>query len=255
MNLERILNELLPPKLAWRATRGLRQRRELVRFGEFYRQFITDGCLCFDIGANLGVRTHAFRSLGCKVVAVEPQQSCLIALKRAFGDDAQVTLVNAALGRQAGTATLHVSPDHVLSSLSKVFVEETSRSGRFSASRWNRSETVAVRTLDSLIDDHGLPDFIKIDVEGFESEVLAGLSVPVPALCFEWTPELPENALGCVDRLDSLGDYEFNLSWGESLRFSRSQWRTAESMRSVIREFEGESLMFGDIYAKIRKHD
>jgi FkbM family methyltransferase len=252
MSLERLLNELLPPKLAWRATRRMRERRELVRFGEFYRQFIASGALCFDVGANLGARTRAFLSLGCRVIAVEPQQSCIRALERQFGGDSRVKIVKAALGSKTGSAMLHVSPDHVLSSLSERFVESTSRSGRFAASRWDKSESVEMTTLDSLIEEHGMPEFIKIDVEGFESEVLSGLHTPVPALCFEWTPEIPDNALDCINRLSALGDYEYNLSWGESLRFSRPEWRRAESMEVVIREFAGESLVFGDIYARLR---
>jgi FkbM family methyltransferase len=252
MNFEKLLNELLPPKLAWHATRRLRERRELARFGEFYSQFTKSGGLCIDVGANLGARTEAFLSIGCEVIAVEPQASCIRALEKKFEHHPQVTIVPAALGRQAGTAELHVSPDHVLSSLSPDFVKETTKSGRFARSRWNRSEIVEVRTLDSLIEDHGIPDFIKIDVEGFESDVLNGLSHPVHALCFEWTPELAENALSCCDRLSALGEYEFNLSWGESLRFTRPQWRDADSMKLVIREFSGESLMFGDIYARLR---
>jgi FkbM family methyltransferase len=251
MTFERLLTELLPPKLAWRATRSMRERRELARFRDFYHQFTSPGALCFDVGANLGARTRAFLSLGCQVVAVEPQSSCIRALERQFGGDSRVTIVKAALGRAVGTATLHVSPDHVLSSLSEGFVETTTRSGRFAASRWEKNETVELRTLDSLIGEHGLPDFIKIDVEGFESEVLAGLTTPVPALCFEWTPELPENALSCIERLSDLGQYEYNLSWGESLKFSRPAWRDAESMKVVIHEFAGESLMFGDIYARL----
>ena len=161
-------------------------------------------------------------------------------------------LVRAAVGRRAGRATLHVSPDHVLSTLSQAFIDGTTGSGRFAGVRWDRSEEVEVTTLDELIAQHGMPRFIKIDVEGYEAEVLGGLSQAVPALSIEWTPELAENARVCLRQLAGLGDYEFNLSWAESMRFSRPQWRALESMLRLIDEFEGETQLFGDIYARLK---
>jgi len=76
MRLQRIIDRLMPPALAWRLGRAERERRELEMFGHFYRVFVAAGDLCFDVGANLGNRTRCFRQLGCTVVAVEPQGEC-----------------------------------------------------------------------------------------------------------------------------------------------------------------------------------
>ena len=251
MRFARIIERLMPPALAWRLGKAARERRELTRFAEFYGSFLHEGDLCFDIGANLGNRTGCFRHLGCKVVAVEPQASCFPHLQRCFGNDPDTHLIRKALGRTAGTATMRVSRDHVLTSLSDAFIERTRASGRFANSSWDCTETVEVTTLDDLIAQFGEPGFIKIDVEGYESEVLAGLSRAVPGLSIEWVPEYPENVRACLRHLAQLGEYEFNLSWGESMRFSRTQWRGLESMLAVIDEFSGESEIFADIYARL----
>ena len=116
---------------------------------------------------------------------------------------------------------------------------------------WGGKEEVEVTTLDALIAKHGRPRFVKIDVEGFESEVLAGLSQALPAFSFEWVPEIPENAVACIERLRLLGDYEFNCSWGESMRLSRAKWLSPDAMLRVVDEFAGENQMFGDIYARL----
>jgi FkbM family methyltransferase len=252
VNLDRIITALTPPALAWRLGRTAREMKERKSFGAFYQQFLATDGLCFDIGANLGNRTRCFEHLGCKVIAVEPQPKCFAKLEKDFSKNPNVRLVNSAVGRVPGTAKLHVSPDHVLSTLSQSFMDGTTRSGRFAGIRWDRIDEVAMTTLDELIAKFGTPQFIKIDVEGYESEVIAGLSQAVPALSIEWVPELPENARACLRHLSGLGDYEFNISWGESMKFARPQWRSMQSILTVIDEFEGETELFGDIYARLK---
>jgi len=148
---------------------------------------------------------------------------------------------------------IHLSEDHVLSSFSKDFIERTTNSGRFANSSWDRTEACQITTLDALIQQYGVPQFIKIDVEGFEPEVLAGLAIPVPALSIEWVPEMPEIARSCIAHLASLGDYEFNISWAETMKLSNKGWRSQESILNLIDEFAGETFLFGDIYARLRK--
>jgi FkbM family methyltransferase len=250
MNLETIKQKLMPPALAWRLNRARREREELGKFKDLYGTFAKPGDLCFDIGANLGNRVRCFRGLGCRVVAVEPQPSCQQSLARKFGADQEVTLVAAAVAATPGRLDLRISPDHVLSSMSDEFIRKTSESGRFKASVWNRVESVDCTTLDLLIESHGMPAFVKIDVEGYEAEVLAGLSRPVAALSIEWVPEMPENAHKCVDHLETLGRYEYQVSWAETMRLSARGWRDAAAIRRLIDEFAGETFLFGDIYAR-----
>lgn len=248
MNLQR----LIPPALAWRLDARAREARETALFSALYGKFLNPGDLCFDIGANLGNRVGSFLHLGCKVVVLEPQTKCFEVLTRKFAANPNVTLLNQALGREPGEMQIHLSDDHVLSSFSSEFIQQTTKSGRFKNSSWNRTETCQINTLDQLLTDHGIPRFIKIDVEGFEPDVLAGLSQAVPALSIEWTPELPDNARKCIQHLSSLADYEYNISWAETMKLSAKGWRTKDSILNLIDEFTGETFLFGDIYARLR---
>ncbi|MFP3960682.1 MAG: FkbM family methyltransferase [Spirochaetaceae bacterium] len=221
--------------------------------------------LVFDIGAHVGNRVRAFTRLGARVVAVEPQTGPRGMLVRLYGRTADVTIVAAACGAQPGTAVLHVSErSPTLSSLKEDWlsrIRRTSRragvvfgsaAGTGGSSRWDGEETVEVTTLDALIAEHGRPDFIKIDVEGFEAEVLGGLSRSVPQLSFEFLPASRDVALRCIERLEGLAGYEYNYSPGETMRLSHRRWLAAEEMADRLAAAPPDAPS-GDVYARERR--
>jgi FkbM family methyltransferase len=167
-----------------------------------------------------------------------------------FAGDKNVKIVNKALGEKTGVAKMYVSSADVLSSLSKEFIEKTSKSGRFQEGWWNKEEEVEVTTLDRLIAEYGKPKFIKIDVEGFELQVVKGLSQPIEMISLEYTPELTSNLKAAIEHLETLGNYEFNLSWCESMVMSRSQWLGKEKIFQLMDSMVDEMYLFGDIYLK-----
>ncbi len=237
---------------AFRSAQALRRDKAAQRRRRsFYSEFIRKGDLVFDVGANVGDRTLLFSDLNATVVAIEPQTSCFRILQRKFGQNQRVKLVNKALGPQEGTAEMMVSDVDVLSSLSPEWIETVMHSGRFSEVRWERKETVQLTTLDKLIEVHGCPAFIKIDVEGFEYEVLRGLSRAVPAMSFEFTPEYFDSTFACIKHLQSLGSVEFNYSINESLELA-SGWLSGEKVQRRLEIFSCDHIVFGDIYARIR---
>jgi hypothetical protein len=89
---------------------------------------------------------------------------------------------------------------------------------------------------------------VKIDVEGFEAEVLAGLTTPVRALSFEYLPATRGIALECIERLAALGRYRYNWSPGESHSLATERWLDAAEMRARIEELPPLAKS-GDVYA------
>ena len=163
-----------------------------------YGNFVRSGDLVFDVGAHVGDRVASFRRLGARVVAVEPQRAMLRALRLLHGRDRLVTIEAVAIGAQAGRARMLINSDNpTVSSVSPAFVEAAQGSVGWETQRWDESTDVEITTLDGLIAKHGVPAFIKLDVEGFEAEALSGLTQAVQALSFEFTTIQPNVALAC----------------------------------------------------------
>ena len=224
-------------------------RRRLKRF---YSQFIHNGDLCFDIGAHLGNRSDSWLQLGAKVVAVEPQPACIDFLHKKFDGENRFTLVEKAVGRESGTATLHISNlTPTVTTLADAGWREMINEDTAYQVNWDETIAVEVITLDSLVEKYGLPAFCKIDVENFEFEVLSGLTFPVPALSVEFFRETPDMTLACIRRLKALGHYEFNWSFGETQKMYLTDWVNAEEVSIMLTGISPDQPASGDLYARL----
>jgi FkbM family methyltransferase len=220
---------------------------------QFYRPFIQPEDWVFDVGAHLGDRSSAFAALGAHVVALEPQPRLFPWLERLTRRTRRVTCLRLAVGAEPGRLTLASSRSNpTVASLSPDWRQrvQAGQAG-FADVDWDESLSVEVTTLDALIERFGEPSFCKIDVEGFEPEVLAGLSRPLAALSVEFVQGVLEQTLACVDRLEVLGRYEYQVAAGEQRRYFFAEWVDAASVRSWLRA-GAAGLASGDLYARRR---
>jgi FkbM family methyltransferase len=218
----------------------------------FYQEFIQPGSLCFDVGANLGNRTKCFVALGAKVIAFEPQRRCFEFLDFIYTNDKRVLVIQKALGEKEGELAMLLSQSSTTSSLSPEWIEKVKSTRRFGDRDWTEKEIVSVITLDSAISEYGIPDFCKIDVEGFEDKVIAGLSQSLRYISFEFTPEYFESTRSCIQRLSSLGHTVFNYSLGESMQLELGDWLSSREIVIHLEKLIQNNNSFGDIYAHFK---
>jgi FkbM family methyltransferase len=216
-----------------------------------YGEFVRPGDLVFDIGAHVGHRTAAFRRLGARVVAVEPQPALVQTLKLLYGRDRAVAIEPVAIGRNTGMLALSLNLDNpTVSTVSEAFRTAAVGALGWEGQAWTKTIQVHVTTLDLLISRHGPAAFIKIDVEGSEAEALAGLSHPSPALSFEFTTMQRSVAAACIERCVQLGYTRYNTVLRESFTFVQRDWMNAERVGAWVRALP-ESANSGDIYARL----
>jgi FkbM family methyltransferase len=225
----------------WR-TRALRRH---------YVAFVGPGDLAFDVGAHVGNHARCLAALGARVIAIEPQPAFAAWLRRLFRARPQVTVIECALAASAGAVELHCSPrTPTLATASRCWIEAVRAGPGFARVRWAHGIEVPATTLDALIARHGLPRFCKIDVEGYEAEVLRGLSQPIPLLTFEYVPAASDVARRAAGLLAALGPYRFNATIGERRRLVWSAWRPVAALDAWLAARRAGQPS-GDVYARL----
>ena len=216
-----------------------------------YGKFLKTGDLAFDIGSHVGDRVSSFRRLGAHVIAIEPQPLAYRALQLIHGRDPEVRLVQAACGAKEGRIALHVnSANPTVSTASAAFTHAAGGADGWRDQVWDQVIEVPCLTLDELIARYGKPSFVKIDVEGFEDEVLGGVSEPLAALSFEFTTIQRDVAFACLDRLAKHGRYRFNIALGESQTLEFAEPVGHDEIRCYLTGLPHEANS-GDVYAVV----
>lgn len=160
---------------------------------------IPDGSVVFDIGANIGITARQFLDAGAgSVIAVEPCRENFNMLAQVHG----ITPIHAAAWNC-----------HTISEVSFCWntcgwssCEPKRWSEAYPDAKWDKPQYVPAITLDSMVQVFGVPHLIKVDVEGCELKVLAGLSSKPAYVIFEFHGKFMDDARLILEMLrDRLG--------------------------------------------------
>jgi FkbM family methyltransferase len=211
----------------------------------FFSQLLKPNSLCFDVGANIGEKSEILLRAGVNIVAFEPQPNCVKELKaRCSPYRNHLRICQSAVGSEPGEAELYSSNHSYVSS----FFHD-----------WADGPTskipVIVTTLDNAIAEFGKPSYCKIDVEGWEFEVLKGLTQPIPIISIEY--HMGEREVGivhdCLVYLSQFGEMEINITPAETLAFALQEWVSLEKFLELFPDIFRDKYehRYGDIFIRI----
>jgi FkbM family methyltransferase len=226
-------------KAAIRETLSKFDRRVVLRKRaeeQFYRKIIGENRdLIFDIGANCGDKAAIFAKLAKRVVCVEPGSDAVHALRRRFRRNPKIAIIPKGVGESDAPRQFHQFMYSGFNAVNPRLVE-----ARHPELEKISVSTIPMTTLDSLIQEFGMPFYIKIDVEGHESAVLHGLSQRVPLISFECIlPEFGEETKQCIERLKKMAPaavFNYTLEADPPTKLEREAWMPAAKMMRIVSE-------------------
>jgi FkbM family methyltransferase len=212
---------------------------------KLYSKFVKKDDLVFDVGANIGEHTEVFLELGARVVCIDPQPYCVEVLNNKFAENDSVKIVAQGLSDKPGQLPFHLSTrTHATSS----FSDKWKRDGPYNNRVWDKTIKVPVTTLDNLIGEFGKPKYCKIDVEGYEENVLKGLHSAIEYISFEFSRQFLSDARRCLDHIKTLGSLRLNYTINPIMIFASKNW-FYHPEKLLLNTKEKKFLITGDIFA------
>lgn len=211
-----------------------------IREVEFLRRFIDSDSLVFDVGANRGQSSENYIKMGARVVAFEPQQDLHPEIRQLCRNSPLLSISSCGLGSAEETKRFFLTSYDQTASFCEDWGGE--RIGE---------KIIQVSTLDHQIAIHGMPTYCKIDVEGWELEVLKGLSNPIPIISFEYhkSPEELEKARDVLECINKLGIYFCNIKQSKDADFLLSEFVSMNKFVELFpTELDPPVSGYGDIY-------
>lgn len=206
--------------------------------------------LIFDIGANVGEWAKANSNDSTKIISVEASPITFEKLKSNVIDNKNIIPLNYAVHPtdSSHVSFFHSHRAHTLSTLNKDWL--TSSSSRFESYKDSIEEmTVSTISIDRLIDIYGLPDLIKIDVEGAEHIVVKALTKKVPVLCFEWASEWILQNEEVINYLVSIGFSKFTVQYEDSYKYRPDSYPLTSQQAVEVLKQTTPKLEWGMVWA------
>ncbi|CAN5338265.1 hypothetical protein BH11BAC5_BH11BAC5_30150 [soil metagenome] len=202
---------------------------------DFYLNLIGNkNQLIFDVGANTGEKTSIFKKLSKEVICFEPSPNSLQTLKKRFAFT-KVIIIPVAISNKNAKCQLFIVEDRqTLNTISdkqlEKVIEPVASESKISVLDVN------TETLDAMIHKFGKPQYIKIDVEGHEKEVIEGLSKPVNYLSFEnSTPNFLAEAMESIDHLFTISNGASGFNILNEGKFIFPEFCPAETVKEHLR--------------------
>ena len=212
---------------------------EKRKFKTFYSNFIGNSDFAITIGDSNGNISEILLQLGALVLVVEPLPENFVYAEKKLKNYPQTILLHEDIGAFNAQFTYNEAYEKNILPYSSNLTVGADQS------------VVKIRTVDELIREYGLPAFIKINANGFENEVLKGITVPILLVSVSFYSYLHSKTTENVRRLMTIGDYEFNWILNEDAKFQSKEWLSPKELNTSMSDF-GQGRFSGEIFARLK---
>lgn len=169
--------------------------------------------LLFDIGANRGDAVVAGLEMGFdKIIALEPAPKMFMILHNNFKNNSEVIPLKYAVSDSNNERIEFY--ECVEDGLSTINIEWLTADNAIYRGKQYKTIHATTCTIDRLVEKYGLPDLVKIDVEGAETQVFNGMTCKPKKLCFEWSLFTVDQHVEQLKKLRDVNGYtEFALQY------------------------------------------
>jgi len=163
--------------------------------------------ILFDIGANEGKYTDTNMKNFDKCILVEANPSLAENLREKYRTNTSVYIVEA-IASNKESEVFYISNANQISTSDPEWIQNSRFSNNY---MWSPVKGIKTVSVDTLIQQFGEPTLLKIDVEGYEYNVLQSLSKKVNMLCFEWAEEKKKEILLSLEYLYAYNYTKFHV--------------------------------------------
>ena len=205
--------------------------------------------LIFDIGGNRGKMTHVFSEKSVKVIVFEPNPKLVNLLNNNF-QTPDIIVDNRAISNTKGFKTFNISNADTISTFSSQWIEKSRFTGKY---KWDKTIEVETLTLSDAINEYGIPDYIKIDTEGHEYDILINFHqlLPNTIFSFEWAEEQKDKIEKRLSHMYSLGYTKYSHTYGDKVLFDEEiSWVEYQNLKILDDLDEDRMEKWGMIYFK-----
>jgi len=187
----------------------------------------------FDIGANIGKWSLSNLNNCDKIISIEASPTTFQRLLSNINNNPKITCLNYAVCNSTDEyVTFYNCNADTLSTINKEWLD-SDNSRFYKQFKYDVIKCKPI-TMDKLIEIYGVPELIKIDVEGGEFETISSLTQKVNNLCFEWASETNEITFKCIEYLQSLGFKEFAIQFEDKYTYRPNIYTNAESIKELL---------------------